>query len=171
MKKELHNAWRDLCEEFTIKNNQLKLPNLLPHCEAIKSSAITLITHAPVGRLKQILSQVVHWHGPVSTAIHLANTSDVTSLLKFVETNEVHLAKTNFHAFLECTSLSSSPEYTYNILHNILLEELELDYFLAMDAGFITENCCYEKLMPVIHGNPKIKCTLDTKDFARSSFF
>ena len=162
---ELQNAWNTLL----VKNSSsptvhLKMPKIIQRRKAIESDDITLRTHASAGRLNQILTQVDRWSGPVSAAIYLTNKSEVILFLDFVNENAARLLeKTEFHVFLEHSKSSATPEYPYNILRNILLAELETKYFLAMDAGFVTEKDCYEKLISLIRGDPKIKSALDAK--------
>ena len=104
---------------------------------------IVMVTHTSIGsRLSNLEIQMRWWNGPVAVAIYIKSAEMIEQFCEFVPI----LTKNNnvqVHIMLEKTGTLS---YPHNMLRNLAMQHLTSDYFVAMDADFVTTPDAYIKL-------------------------
>jgi glycosyltransferase-like protein LARGE len=109
-----------------------------------------------------LLDEVKRWGGPVSAAVYFSKESHWTKFLTFIVLNDFFLQSTAFHAYVE---RNSALEYPHNILRNLAMDQLQTDYFLALDVDFVTERDCYSRLVNLVRTDLSVKHALQSKTF------
>ncbi len=120
---------------------------------------ITLATHISVNKLDTLLIQIERWGGPASVAVYFTSPDEIHVFLSFLRKHLEGLRKVTFHVVLEH---GLSPNYLkhwypHNILRNVALENIESDYFVALDVDFIPSPYAHDQLLQYLQGNMQFR--------------
>eukprot|EP00566_Odontella_aurita_P003148 CAMPEP_0113546728 /NCGR_PEP_ID=MMETSP0015_2-20120614/11962_1 /TAXON_ID=2838 /ORGANISM="Odontella" /LENGTH=1005 /DNA_ID=CAMNT_0000447205 /DNA_START=125 /DNA_END=3142 /DNA_ORIENTATION=- /assembly_acc=CAM_ASM_000160 len=132
---------------------------------SVPKDEITMLSHGTVNKLNRMLTQIQLWTGPASIAMYLRSQEEILQFNEFISHNDRDLQNTAFHVYYEeAISPSGEPRfYPYNILRNLAMNQLESDYFFAVDVDLMTPlERGYEKLKLLVQ-DPEIKGRLHSK--------
>jgi hypothetical protein len=118
-----------------------------------------MITHTSSNRYNNLLTQIQWWNGPTDVAIYINKQDDIHRLTNFLRESESDLTTTTFHIVMEKTHRG----YPHNILRNLVLEHLKSDYFVAMDADFVTSPNAHKNLSNLIRNQEGVRPQLQKK--------
>jgi hypothetical protein len=161
VRSTLH-PWQQLWDEEFLKaehTHRRSFANSLPSKYHVERDMVTLATHASAAKLEQLATQVQRWGGPVSVALYLGSPEDIATFLEFYEASGDRLQQASFHVVMEKSSL----KYPHNVMRNMALDNVESDYFLALDVDFMTSVDCHEKLHTLIKSDDKTRENLRAK--------
>lgn len=144
---------------FDSKGNDTRatlLSNFWPRKNVLKSDTIVLATHLSASHKMYALSrQLAWWHGPVSCAVHMKSKSDIKRFFEFVAEYEQRLVNTTFH--LVCEN-DETIEYPHNILRNQAVQNIESDYFIALDVDMVPgPRYTFDLLQNVIRKDKRVR--------------
>ena len=126
------------------------IPHALPSKVPIDNDDITLAAHSSVSKLERLEIQLRRWNGPTSIAVYISNKDDIAVLLNWYSTSTYIHDTVTIHVVLEYHIGPTTMYYPHNILRNVALDNIQTDYFLAMDADFMTSYTCHEHLRNLI---------------------
>jgi glycosyltransferase-like protein LARGE len=128
------------------------IPNALPRKGSVTANDITVALHLSVSKLNRLLFSLKRWGGPISAAIVLRTLEDITTFEAFYSENSGALLNTSFHIMIEKSTNMTRlmQKYPNNILREMALQNVESDYFLALDLDFVTTPNCHRELRKLI---------------------
>jgi hypothetical protein len=91
--------------------------------------------------------------------MYIQNQDDIHRFTEFLRESETDLTTTTFHIVMEKTRLG----YPHNVLRNLVLEHLKSDYFVAMDADFVTSPDAHGNLYSLIRNHEGLRARLQKK--------
>jgi hypothetical protein len=123
---------------------------------------VVLATHASAtkSKLDNLRTQMRHWRGPVSAALHIASDEDIYSLQEFMTTGTDFLSNISIHVMLEYPRQRT---YPHNQLRNLAMQNLGSDYFVALDVDFIPKNNTYSGLVSLLRSNEAVRKELHNR--------
>lgn len=150
LESTLLTLWNHIPEPTEdIPAQQLELTNFIPSKQKYPQNDVVMITHTSTNKYTNLLIQIQWWGGPTDVAIYINKEEDIQALAEFLESSRGDLVSTTFHIVMEKTTLG----YPHNILRNLVLEHLKSDYFVAMDADFVTSPNAHGNLLKLIKAN------------------
>jgi hypothetical protein len=156
----LINLWNRIPEpDSHIPAQQLVLANFIPSPNIFPQDDVVMITHTSSNRLHNLLIQIRWWNGPSDIAIYIHKPDEIIQFVDFIRESEARLVNSTFHIVMEKTHLG----YPHNVLRNLVLEHTKSDYFVAMDADFITSPNAHGDLYRLIHGQEGLRGSLQQK--------
>jgi hypothetical protein len=150
LENTLLTLWNHIPEPTEeIPAQQLELTNFIPSKQRYPQDDVVMITHTSTNKYTNLLIQIQWWGGPTDVAIYINKEEDIQALAAFLESSRADLVSTTFHIVMEKTAFG----YPHNILRNLVLEHLKSDYFVAMDADFVTSPNAHGNLHKLIKAN------------------
>mmetsp|Transcript_21536 Transcript_21536/g.30421 ORF Transcript_21536/g.30421 Transcript_21536/m.30421 type:complete len:468 (-) Transcript_21536:104-1507(-) len=128
----------------------------------IDTEDITLTTHISTNKLDVFLFQLKQWNGPASCAVYITSQEDIKRLMDFVSSNKEYLKQTSIHTMIESSSVGRY--YPMNHLRNLALDNIQSDYFLAIDADFITDDTAHVEIKAELKKKQKFYKDLHNKN-------
>jgi hypothetical protein len=142
-----------------IPGHTRSISNFLPSRRQTDRNDITLVTHASVSALSQLLAQIAVWGGPTSASIYIGDPGDLAELFVFLEANSENLQNTAIHVLMEKSELG----YPRNMLRNAAMDGVESEYFLSLDVEFLIPSECHDNLRKLIESDQDIKRNIHNK--------
>ena len=160
----LYNHWSSLASATSGSGDKppasaLSLVNLLPRTANIPKDDITLLTHISASKFQNLLAQAEWWGGPVDVALYVQSESDILGFLQFLLDHPQQLEASTFHIYMA----NHLVHYPHNVLRNMVMENAASEYFLAMDADFVTTPQSHDSLLNLIRTNQNIRERLHSK--------
>jgi hypothetical protein len=156
----LHNAWALIPNPINETDFQRSvLPNLIPSAKPSVMEDVVMITHISASsRLNNLLIQIRWWNGPVAVAVYIKSKQEIDDFLEFVP-KLLATPNTQIHIVLEKTKLP----YPHNVMRNLVMDQLQSDYFVAIDADFVTNPNAHDSLLKLIQTNENVRQRLHSK--------
>jgi hypothetical protein len=160
----LHNAWALIPNPISDMDSQRSLlPNLIPSAKPSVMEDVVMITHISVGssvgsRLNNLLVQIRWWNGPVAVAVYIKSQQEIDNFLEFIP-RLLATQSTQIHIVLEKTKLP----YPHNVMRNLVMDQLQSDYFVALDADFVTNPNAHDSLLKLIQTSENVRQRLHSK--------
>jgi glycosyltransferase-like protein LARGE len=157
----LHNAWALIPNPINETDFQRSvLPNLIPSAKPSVMEDVVMITHISASsRLNNLLIQIRWWNGPVAVAVYIKSKQEIDDFLEFIP-KLLATQSTQIHIVLEKTKLNS---YPHNVMRNLVMDQLQSDYFVALDADLVTNPNAHDSFLKLIQTNKKVRRRLHSK--------
>jgi hypothetical protein len=160
LESNLLNLWNHIPEPNEQRPvQQLVLANFIPSPKTYPQDDVVMITHTSSNRYNNLLTQIQWWNGPTDVAVYIHKQDDIHRFTEFLLESEADLTTTTFHIVMEKTRLG----YPHNVLRNLVLEHLKSDYFVAMDADFVTSPDAHGNLYSLIRNQEGLRARLQKK--------
>jgi hypothetical protein len=118
-----------------------------------------MITHISASsRLNNLLIQIRWWNGPVAVAVYIKSKQEIDDFLEFIP-KLLATQSTQIHIVLEKTKMA----YPHNVMRNLVMDQLQSDYFVALDADLVTNPNAHDSLLMLIQTNENVRQRLHSK--------
>ena len=137
------------------------------------NSDVVLATHSSSSRTKlvNLATQLEHWDGPASVALHVDNMDAIEALEDFIKSSPPFLSKTSIHVMME---LSRDDGYPHNPLRNLALANLGggSHFFVALDVDFVPAKNAHAGLKALLQSDSILRRELivDKRVFVLPAF-
>jgi hypothetical protein len=113
---------------------------------------VVLATHSSASnsKLANLRIQINHWGRPVLAALYIISEEDIHLLEEFITRINVLPNITTIHLMVE---LPKFHWYPHNLLHNLTMEHIVSDYFVALDVDFIPSKDSYPGIVSRLRPN------------------
>lgn len=136
---------------------------VLPRRKTIARNGVTVASHGGADRFNRLRFMILRWNGPVSLAVYLSTRDQIQFFLEFYDRHWDDYAFTDVHLVLEKVNPESKFEYPHNILREIALDNVQTDYFLTLDADFVTQANASRAISEIIRTDTDLKNALHHK--------
>lgn len=128
------------------------------------SMDVSIVTHVSLDRLERLLDVVSRWSGPISVAVYITSEDHLRAFfVTYTQHKSTFKEQVIFHFFFEKIWSLRDKAYPHNFLRNLAMDYVETDYFIPLDADFVTNEKAYPDLMRLLHKDLSIKRALDDK--------
>ena len=133
---------------------------------AFAEDDVVMISHGTAkGRLENLAMQLRWWNGSAAVIVLLTSMKEILNFHNWIETELLSTGlnnQTKIHIVLEKTIL---PGYPMNLCRSMVLDNLESDYFFAIDGDFIPSPNMHDTLYQLVHHptDTRIKDKLQSK--------
>jgi hypothetical protein len=160
LRSTLHNAWALIPNPINETDSQrILLANLIPPSKPSVTEDVVMITHGSGGnRLNNLLIQIRWWNGPVAVAVYIKSKKEIDDFLQFIP-KLLATQSTQIHVVLEKTKL----QYPHNVMRNLVMDHLQSDYFVALDADFVTNPNAHDSILKLIQTSKNVRRRLHSK--------
>jgi hypothetical protein len=123
---------------------------------------VVLATHTSATKIKldNLRTQMRHWQGPVSAAIHITSDEGIYALQEFMTTSTDLLPNISIHVMFEYPRRLT---YPHNHLRHLAMQNLGSDYFVALDVDFIPKENTYSELVSLLRSNEAVRKELHNR--------